>query len=194
MYVGECNRAECTFNHNPASVSAGKRHGVIKNVLGNRHIGAPFCLHAYMSRRRFEAILKHLKFTNSQPPAFKHPFHPVNELIVAFNEHSQSCFSPGWVNCLDESMSVWTNQWTCPGWMFVPRKPHPMGNVLYHSLCCGLSCVMYAIEVVEGKDRPRQLLPPKYKEHGKTTALLLRSTDSIAHSGSKLSWTVVSVF
>jgi Transposase IS4 len=145
-------------------------------------IGAPFRLHAYMSRRRFEAILKHLKFTNTQPPAFKHPFHPVNELIVAFNEHSQGCFSPGWVNCLDESMSVWTNQWTCPGWMFVPRKPHPMGNE-YHSICCGLSGVMYAIELVEGKDRPRQLPPPKYNEYGKTTGLLLRLTDSIAHSG-----------
>jgi hypothetical protein len=118
------------------------------------------CLHAYMLRRRFEAILKHLKFTNTQPPAFKHPFHPGNELTVAFNEHSQSCFSPGWVNCLDESMSVWTNQWTCPGWMFVPRKPHPMGNE-YHSLCCGLSGIMYAIKLVEDKDRPRQLPPPK---------------------------------
>jgi hypothetical protein len=42
---------------------------------------------------------------------------------------------------------------------------------------------MYAIELVEGKNRPRQLPPPKYNEHGKTTGLLLRLTDSIAHSG-----------
>ena len=69
------------------------------------------------------------------------------------NYHSQSCFfSSGWVNCLDESMSFWTNQWTCPGWMFVPRKPHPMGNE-YHSMCCGLSGIMNSIELVEGKDR-----------------------------------------
>ena len=89
----------------------------------------------------------------------------MNELIVAFNEHSQSCFSPGWVNCLAESMSIWTNQWTCPGWMFVPRKPYPMGNE-YHSLCCGLSGVMYSIELVEGKDQLRQLPLPKYNESG----------------------------
>lgn len=79
-------------------------------------------------------------------------------------------------------MSVWTNQWTCPGWMFVPRKPHPMGNE-YHSLCCGISGIMYAIELVEGKDRPQQLSPPKFSEHGKTTGLLLRLTESISHSG-----------
>ena len=144
--------------------------------------GAPFRLHDYMSRRRFESILKHLKFTTKECPPFKHPFHPVNDLIAAFNDHTQSCFSPGWINCLDESMSVWTNMWTCPGWMFVPRKPHPMGNE-YHTLCCGVSGIMYAIELVEGKDRPRQQQAARYSEHGKTTGLLLRLTDSIAYSG-----------
>jgi hypothetical protein len=144
--------------------------------------GAPFRLHAYMSRRRFEAILKHLKFTTKTPPAFKDLFHPVSALIDAFNKHSAACFRPSWVSCLDESMSVWTNMWTCPGWMFVPRKPHPMGNE-YHSICCGVSGIMYAIELVKGKDRPTQLAPEKFSEHGKTTGLLLRLTESIHHSG-----------
>ena len=115
-------------------------------------------------------------------PTFKNPFHEVSDLIDSWNSHTQECFSPGWVNCLDESMSVWTNRWTCPGWMFVPRKPHPMGNE-YHSLCCGVSGIMYAIELVEGKDRPRELQAPKFSEFGKTTGLLLRLTDSIHHSG-----------
>ena len=144
--------------------------------------GAPFRLHAYMSRCRFESILKHLNFTTREIPPYKHPFYLVNDLIAAFNRHSQCCFSPGWVNCLGESMSVWTNMWTCPGWMYVPRKPHPTGNE-YHSICCGVSGVMYAIELVEGKDRPRAQQHAKYSEHGKTTGLLLRLTDSIAHSG-----------
>jgi hypothetical protein len=56
-----------------------------------------------------------------------------------------------------------------------------MGNE-YHTLCCGLSGDMYAIELVEGKDQ-RQLQPANYLEHGKTTGLLLRLTESIAHSG-----------
>jgi hypothetical protein len=66
--------------------------------------------------------------------------------------------------------------------MFVPRKPHPMGNE-YHSMCCGLSGVMYSIELVEGKDRTRQLLPKEYSEHGRTIGLLMRLTESIHHSG-----------
>ena len=152
------------------------------NDLPDIFSGAPFRLHAYMSRRRFETILKHLKFTTKSPPAYKDPFHPVDNLIDAFNKHSAACFSPSWVSCLDESMSVWTNMWTCPGWMFVPQKPHPMGNE-YHSICCGVSGIMYAIEIVKGKDRPRELAPEKFSEHGKTTGLLLRLTESIHHSG-----------
>jgi hypothetical protein len=115
--------------------------------------GAPFCLHAYLSRRRFEAILKHLKLTTSPPPAFEDPFHPVNDLIDAFNKHTRSRFSPNWVSCLDESMSVWwTNMWTCPCWMIVPQKPDLMGNE-YDSICCGLREIKFvAIELVQGKD------------------------------------------
>ena len=39
--------------------------------------------------------------------------------------------------------------------MFVPRKPHPRGNE-YHTVACGLSGILFAIELVEGKDEPRQ--------------------------------------
>jgi hypothetical protein len=115
------------------------------------YCGASFCLHAYMSRRHFEAILKHLKLTTSLPSAFKHPFHPVNDLIDAFNKHSQTCFSPSLVTFLDKPMSVWTNMWTCPGWMFVLQNPHPMGNE-FLSICCGFSGIMFAIKLVQGKD------------------------------------------
>ena len=72
--------------------------------------------------------------------------------------------------------------WTCPGWTFVPQKPHPRGNE-YHSICCGVSGIMYAIELVKGKDRPPQLAPENFSEHGKTTGLLMRLTESIHHSG-----------
>ncbi len=146
--------------------------------------GAPFRLHAYMmSRRHFEAILKHLKLTTSPPPAFKHPFHPVNNLIDALNKHTKACFSPSWVSCLDKSMSVWTNMWTCPGWMFIPQHPHPMG-IENHSICCGVSGIMFAIKLVQGKDQPSQNPNEKYSKHGKTIGLLMRLTESIHHSGS----------
>ena len=70
---------------------------------------------------------------------------------TAWNSNMNQQFSPGYVNCLDESMSVWTNQLTCPGFMFVPRKPWPFGNE-YHSVCCCLSGIMWGIDLVEGKD------------------------------------------
>ena len=116
--------------------------------------GAPFfLLHAFMSRRRFDAILKHIKFTTKSPGAFRHRhFHPVNDMIDAFDKHTQACFCPSWVSCLDESMSVWTNMYTFPDWMFVLRKPHPMGNAYKNSICSGVSGIMLASELVQGKD------------------------------------------
>jgi hypothetical protein len=78
-------------------------------------------------------------------------------------------------------MSPWTSQWTCPGWMYVPLKPHPMGNE-YHSICSGHSGVMYRIELVEGKDRPKEMVP-KYNDLGATSGLLLRLTGSIWSTG-----------
>jgi hypothetical protein len=42
---------------------------------------------------------------------------------------------------------------------------------------------MYAIELVEGKDRPREVPPPKFSQFGKTARLLLCLTDSIHHLG-----------
>ena len=144
--------------------------------------GAPYRLHMYMSKRRFDSILKHLTFTLQAPPPFKSPFHQVQELIAAFNAHTPTCFSPGWISCLDESMSPWwTSRWTRPGWMFVPCKPHPMGNK-YHSMCCGLSGIMYAIELVEGKDRPRELGPKNATKKVPQSHFFLRLTASIAHS------------
>ena len=72
-----------------------------------------------------------------------------------WNENMKNVFVPGWVNCLDESMSPWLNRWTCPGFVFCPRKPKQHGNE-YHTIGCGLSKILYATEMVEGKDQPPQ--------------------------------------
>jgi hypothetical protein len=65
-------------------------------------------------------------------------------------------FNPAWISVIDGSMSVWKNMFTCPGFMLVPRKPWPFGNE-YHTACCRLSGIMFQIELVKGKDQPRQL-------------------------------------
>jgi len=82
-------------------------------------------------------------------------------------------FSCSWVACLDESMSLWLNRWTCPGWTFVPRKPWSMGNE-YHSMCCGMTSIMFANDLVEGSDRPKELPSLDPENKGPTVSLLLR--------------------
>lgn len=91
-------------------------------------------------------------------------------------------YKAGWILCVGESMSTWYTRWTCPGWMFVPRKPHPFGNE-YHVNNCGLWGVMYFIELVEGKDRPQELPPPRFNELGKTVGLVLRMCQPLFATG-----------
>ena len=94
-------------------------------------------------------------------------------------------FQPGWLSCMDESMSPWTNKYTCPGHMCVPRKPWPVENE-YHSICCCLSGIMYAAELVEGKDRPKEKPPEKNTDvckSGVMASLLLRLYESIFRIG-----------
>jgi hypothetical protein len=135
--------------------------------------GAPFRLHKYMTRHRFENILSALRYTNQPFPPFQDKFHQIRQLLDAWNNHMAFIFIASWISCLDESMSPWTSRWTCPGWMYVPRKPHPMGNE-YHTICCGMSGITYGLELVEGKDHPNQMPAPPHSNLGATCALLLR--------------------
>eukprot|EP00957_Ditylum_brightwellii_P153428 11677377-Ditylum_brightwellii.AAC.1 len=75
-------------------------------------------------------------------------------------------------------MSVWANRWTCPGWIYCPRKPHPYGNK-YHSIYDGLRGIMYYVEMVEGKDRLHELGKQECHKEGGTAALLLHMTKNL---------------
>jgi hypothetical protein len=83
-----------------------------------------FTFNRYMSRRRFLAITSALRFTLLNLPTFRDKFWEVRDMIPAWNKHMAKIFLAAWVICLDESMSIWHNQWTCPGWVFCPRKPN----------------------------------------------------------------------
>ena len=88
-----------------------------------------------------------------------------------------------WVACLDESMSLWTNMFTCPRFVLCPRKPLDIGNE-YHTIGCGLTSIIFFSEIVEGKDRPRKIPKPLYQDHGgKTVGLLLSMTKDILNTG-----------
>lgn len=137
--------------------------------------GAPFRLNDYMSRKRFEDILQALRLTSATSPQFKDRFFEVRDLIEAWNQNMRDMFTPGWISCLDESMSKWLSEYTCPGFMCVPRKPWPYGNE-YHTIACGVSGVLYALELVEGKDTPPERPRKEFEVLGKTVGLLLRLT------------------
>jgi hypothetical protein len=95
--------------------------------------GAPFCLNEFTMKHRFKEISEALMFTDVRPPTmaqgrFVDCFHDVRKLIDAWNDHMAAEYNPSWLNCLDEStMNSWLSKF-CPGFMCVPRKPHPFGN------------------------------------------------------------------
>ena len=88
--------------------------------------GCFFTLSTYMSCTRFKLILQHLKYTTINPPTYKDRFWEVCEMLEEWNKNMAMNFVPSWINCIDELMSKWLNEYTCPGFMFVPHKPWPL--------------------------------------------------------------------
>ena len=82
------------------------------------------------------------------------------------------------MNCIDESMSKWVNEYTCPGFMFVPCKPWSFGNK-YHDTGCAESDIIWALELWEGKDCPPQLNNKPFDDIGKTVGTLLHLTEPV---------------
>ena len=148
----------------------------------NEFSGAPYRFSIYMTRGRFEDILSSLSLTDKEPPLFIDKFYYIRQMVDCWNDNMKNNFVPSWISCLDESMCTWTSKYTCPGWMVVPRKPHPYGNE-YHTICCGKSGIMYTVEIVEGKDRPKELGKLLMSEKGKTVGLVLRMTTHIHGTG-----------
>ena len=90
-------------------------------------------LNRYMSRWHFLAITLALVFVLLNPPTFwdKGELGYEHRLKRAHGEdfpRGMGCL-PGWV------MSIWHHRWTCRGWVFCPRKPHPFGNEDWQAFC-----------------------------------------------------------
>lgn len=144
--------------------------------------GAPYRFGEIMTRNRFEDVLAALQYTNKKPPEYKDPFWEIRQLVDAWNSNMSTNFTASWISCLDESMMKWMNAFTCPGFMFVPRKPWPFGNE-WHTIACGVSGILYQLELVEGKDEPTERPNPEYSLLGKTVGLLLRLTKPLWATG-----------
>ena len=144
--------------------------------------GCFFTLSMYMSHTRFELILQHIKYTNINPPTYNDRFWEVREMLEEWNKNMATNFVPSWINCIDESMSKWLNEYTCLGFMFVPRKPWPFRNK-YHNAGCANSNIIWSLELHEGKDRPPQLNNKPFDDLRKTVGTLLWLTEPVWGSG-----------
>ena len=89
-------------------------------------------------------------------------------------------FIAGWLICLDESMSKWINRYTCPGFVFCPQKPLPFSNE-WHTIACSICTIIFFVELLEGKDRPKDAPPCEFSDMSKTVGLVLRMTRPIWH-------------
>ena len=86
----------------------------------------------------------------------------------------------------------------CPGFMRVPRKPHPFGNE-YHSIADGATekglegkPIIWRVKIQEGKDRPKKpdgswAFPSEFPGYSKTATLMLEITKPVHHTGKVIS-------
>ena len=148
----------------------------------NMFEGVPFRLTHYMSRNPFEEILLAISYTNKHPPQMLDKFWEIRKLIDAWNVNMEAEFLPSWINAIDESMSKWLNKFTCPGFMYVPRKPWLFWNEYQDAGCC-LSDILWHVDLREGKDHPHHLGEKEHGNLGCTIGVLLRLTTPIWASG-----------
>ena len=159
--------------------------------------GAPFRLNQYMSGSRFGEITGALMYTDKatpDPTNFIDRFHGVRQMLNAWNDHYAEGFMPAWINVLDETMNPFFDP-NCPGFMCVPRKPHPFGNE-YHTIAHGVfpsgGCpIIWRHKIQEGKDRPkngnRWAFPSEFETgttgKSKSAVLMLEMTKPIHATG-----------
>ena len=72
-------------------------------------------------------------------------------MLDMWNKNMGTNFSQSWINCIDKSMSKWVNEFSCPGFMFVPWKPWPFENE-YQDAGCTDSDIIWSLDLREGKD------------------------------------------
>ena len=107
--------------------------------------GAPFRLSSLMTRNWFENVLSAMMYTSNEPPVYVDRFWEVRHANMAYY------YSLSWINAVEESMSKWVIEYTCPGFMYVPRKPWPVCNE-YHDAGSVDSDIIWQADLREGKD------------------------------------------
>ena len=125
-------------------VTGGNTHVYWDNLYPSNFKSDPFRLHIFISFTSFDAITKALSFTDHTPHLYRDTFWEVRQMIHTWNWHMPDIFLSGLLSCLDGSISIWTSRWTCQGFMFVPRKPLPVGNE-YYTISDGLCGILFGV-------------------------------------------------
>ena len=133
-----------------------------------------FCKATYgnfMSRALFDKILSVFVLDMYEvDEANPDPFRPIRKFADAVQNKWRRSLTPSWFIVLDESMIPWLGK-GMPGWMHVPRKPHPFGQELKNA-CDGETGIMINFEIYEGKV---PMAGKKWvQQYGATTAQTLR--------------------
>ena len=103
----------------------------------------------------------------------------VIDLTEIFCMKWREAFKAGSCIVIDETMIGWSGVHS-GRLMFIIRKPTPLG-ILLRTLCCGITGIILAAEVVEGKEMDQ--LKSWFEEYGHTTATTLRVTQPYHGTG-----------
>lgn len=76
----------------------------IDHSFDQHHNHCPYRFTAYISKRRFDIVMREFCWTGILPPHFADKFWQVLDLVTAFNTHMASMFLSSWVICVEESM------------------------------------------------------------------------------------------
>ena len=99
----------------------------MKYVTRNRV--TPYRLNYLTRRDRFRKIADFVSFTNIGPPSFINEFCKVIQIVPSWNHNTRQIFTPGWIKCLGESMSICTNKCTCAVFLLRYHTPGIMNII-----------------------------------------------------------------
>ena len=188
MYLGEFIRCLGCWFYMGCWVEISNRSNWWSTAEPTISGGAPFRLNNYMSRTRFDGILVSIRYIDQKVIGYQDGFVHTRKIEEAWNLNMAEQFNPQWINVLDESMMECFGKYA-PRFMFVGRKPHHFVNER-HTICCGLTFVLWIYQIVEGKDIPQSLGQKEYNQLVKTVSLMLRICRPIFGSDKDFYWTV----
>ena len=141
----------------------GERDHLWRETSTCKYIPSPsFGQRTGMTRDRFNDIFRYMVWSQQpqeRPPGMSSESYRwllVQDFVDNFNEHRSSFFLPGWLVCVDESISRWYGlggHWInmgLPMYVSIDRKPED--GLEIQNACCAHSGIMYQLKLVKTAD------------------------------------------